>query len=149
EVRFSDGAPVDRIIVENVSPQGWLLESVDIAFAGSAGRLVIDVVPGGEGFNVAQPLRVAAGAQHLAAIPTAEDGDEALALDFAAMPTGESVTLTLDLDDRLPGGTRVDGAEIAGASVTASFGHRDGGQETHEGLFGPEAAARAGAPCLG
>ncbi|MEO0819850.1 MAG: aggregation factor core [Pseudomonadota bacterium] len=150
-VHVAEGAPVDRFLIENVSPRGWAIAGVEIALPGSAGRLVFDTVPGGAGINVAQPFVSRAGADvRLAAAPEVADGDERLSLAFEAFPAGAAYAFTIDLDDRVSagGGTRVSGAEIAGASVLVRFARAEGGEESHAGTFDEVARARAASPCL-
>ncbi|MEO1276396.1 MAG: hypothetical protein AAFV96_13740 [Pseudomonadota bacterium] len=151
EARFTEGAPVDRFEIANLSPEGWWIDAVAIDLGPSAGRLVVDALPGGAGFNVAQPFRAEAGAAVLAAGQSVADGDEMIALNFATFPETVRFRFTLDLDDRISGsaGTRVSGSEMRDARLTVTFRHRDGTEEEHEGLFDGNAAARAGAPCLG
>ncbi|MEL6766437.1 MAG: aggregation factor core [Pseudomonadota bacterium] len=148
--RFTEAAPVDRFEIENLSPEGWSIEALVIDLGPSAGRLVVDALPGGAGFNVAQPFRAEAGAAVLKAGQSVSDGDEAIALSFAVFPDSVRFRFTLDLDDRISGsaGTRVAGSEMRDATLSVTFRHRDGTEERHEGLFDGQAAARAGAPCL-
>ncbi|MEO1724658.1 MAG: hypothetical protein AAFR84_19960 [Pseudomonadota bacterium] len=155
EARFYEGAPVDRFEIAHLSPDGWSIEAVAIDLGPSAGRLVVDAVPGGAGFNVAQPFRAEAGAARLAEGQAVEDGDEVIALRFLHFPEAAEFRFSLDLDDRISGlaGTRVAGAEMRDARLSVRFRHREGAIEEHEGLFGDGAGgavmARAGAPCLG
>lgn len=146
-----EGAPVDRFEIVNLSPEGWSVERVLIDLGPSAGRLVVDALPGGEGFNVAQPFRAETGAAVLAPGQGVGDGDEAIALTFTAFPKAARFRFSLDLDDRISGsaGTRVEGSEMRDAALTVTFRHDDGTIRQHGGRFDGGAVARAGAPCLG
>ncbi|MEO1469489.1 MAG: aggregation factor core [Pseudomonadota bacterium] len=148
-VTFREGAPVDVYTVENLSPGDWAIAAVDIGLIGSAGRLVFDTVPGGAGRNVAQPFRAFPGEAALADMPLVPDGAEAMALSFAAFPTGARFQFSIDMDDRLAGwGTTVQGPEIEGATVTVTFvaGER---RSTLSAAFDARAVAEPLTACLG
>lgn len=153
-VTYREGAPVDRIAVENLSQDDWSITSVEIALAGSAGSLVFDTLPGGQGLNSAQPFRSGPRSgqaeARLAAIPDLGDGDEQLTLEFEVFPPAARFWFSTDLDVMAigRGSTILDPSDIAGATVSVTFEHARGGEETHIAAFDTRATARPAAPCL-
>ena len=145
-----EGAPADRVTLRNLSTPPWAVERVVWDLEGSAGRLIFDTVTDGAGTNVAQPFRTAGGGAVLAVPPDIPDGATAAVLAFADFPPGARFDFTIDLDDRLRAraGPTVATTETAGARVTVTFRHADGGRETHAARFGADGRARAAAPCL-
>ncbi|MEM6489285.1 MAG: hypothetical protein AAF677_13635 [Pseudomonadota bacterium] len=150
-VTFREGAPVDRYLIENLSPGDWAIARLEIALAGSAGRLVFDTVGGGPGRNVAQPfvVRSGEGDAALAAMPDIPDGAEAMVLAFERFMPGQVFRFTIDMDDRLAGwGTTVDGPEIEGAAVTVRFVDAGGAAVEVFASFDGQAVARPTMPCV-
>ncbi len=152
-VSFAEGAPVDRIRIENHSRGPWVIDTLTVTLAGSAGQLVFDTVRGGAGVNVAQQFRVLSGGEMVLSRPAIGDGDESLTLMFEGFASGSRAVFGIDLDDRVTGygGTSVSGGEIAGATVTVRFADPATGAdqtETFEGRFESDGIAIAAAPCL-
>lgn len=148
-VAFTDGAPVDRVTVQNVSRGAWSLTRLEWRLDGSAGDLVFDPETGGAGIAVAQPFREDGGEARIETIPAIVDGARLLTLDFTTFPSGARYRFTLDLDDRVEGrpGTIVSGSEIAGARISARFADSDGVEIEIEGVFDADGVARARSPC--
>ena len=117
-VRFIEGAPKDRFEITSTSECLTGPVTVAINLEGSAGGLIFDITDQGAGVEVFQPFELTAGGALVATAPTVVDGDTALELGLSALPMGQTVAFTLDVDDT--GGAReitVSGAEIAGATV--------------------------------
>lgn len=147
ELRFEDDAPRDRLTLTNASTTGgWRAIALEVDLADSAGALIFDTVPGGAGFNVAQPLIGPA----LAAPPNLADGDRTVTLTLRPIPPGRSEVLTLDLDNTIGRqATIVDGAEIDGAAARATFRNPAGVKVDAVGRFDPSGVARlAPAACV-
>lgn len=152
DVAYSEGAPRDRMVLVNRSTEDWAVSRVEIDLGGSAGRLIFDTAAGGPGSSVHQPWRAEAGDARLADLPLVADGARGITLSFEQFATGGRFVFSLDLDDTADPsgfvGTTIAGAEIAGATVRATFVLPDGTAETHDGVFDDRAEARATAPCL-
>ncbi|MEM9146331.1 MAG: hypothetical protein AAGC57_09045 [Pseudomonadota bacterium] len=151
EISYADESPADVLVLRNTGDPEWRIQTAEILLQGSAGRLIFDTRPGGPGSQTAQPFRPGAGDAVLANPPDLADGAEALTLSFERFPAGARFVFTTDLDDRVSGayaGTRVAGAEIAGATLEVTFVNARGWIETHSGRFDDQAEARAAAPCV-
>ncbi|WP_342075221.1 aggregation factor core [Yoonia sp. SS1-5] len=138
ELRFIEGAPKDRfdLIATGPACNDAPLE-VTIDLSGAQGGLIFDVTAAGQGVEVYQPFELVAGADLLQSATSLRDGDQVLTLSLRALPAGQVLSFTTDLDDT--GGGReitVDGAEIAGASVIVT-----NGAATQTAEFGPDARA--------
>ena len=57
QVRFIEGAPVDRFVISNGSDQAYPLSEVAFDLTASAGRLIFDTQNGGAGVEVFQPFQ--------------------------------------------------------------------------------------------
>lgn len=123
-VRFIEGAPRDRFVIENTAQDGGAIDSVALDLRGSAGRLIFDTQSGGQGVEVFQPWRAEGGSAKLAAEPAVGDGDESLILLFTRFEPGQRYGFSIDVDDRLAasdlGQIRVSGGEMEGAVVTVN-----------------------------
>ena len=89
-----------------------------IDLAGSPSNLIFDISNEGAGVEVFQPFELVSGADFVMAASDVRDGDTAMTLSMDALPQGESVAFTIDLDDTV--GTReitVSGSEIEGARI--------------------------------
>ncbi|MBM7068337.1 hypothetical protein [Actibacterium sp. 188UL27-1] len=122
-VRFVEGAPKDRFVLENTGcPLGPAIVTLDLT--SSAGGLIFDITASGAGVEVFQPVEIQQGADALIGMTVVGDGDQILQLSLAGLAVGQSVTLTTDLDDTAPqsalGQIRVAGTEIAGSAVRVS-----------------------------
>jgi len=87
---------------------------------------------------VFQPFELTTGTVLVDQAPTVMDGDTALTLRLSALPKGQVVAFTLDVDDT--GGAReitVSGAEIAGARVKV-----DSAEGSRSAVFDATAQAR-------
>lgn len=116
--RFIEGAPKDRFEITSNSDclSGPL--TVTINLDGSAGVLIFDTTASGAGVEVFQPFELTSGGSLVEQAPSVMDGDKALSIGLSALPKGQTVAFTLDVDGT--GGAReitVNGGEIAGASV--------------------------------
>ncbi len=152
--RVAEGAPRDRVVIENRTPEDrtgrWTVVAAEIALEGSAGRLVLDTVRGGAGRGSPQRFRPVPGPVALVAEPDLPDGATRIPLAFEGFGPGARFAFTVDFDDTVsPGaGTTIEGAEIEGARFTARFRSEDGVEETWSGLFDGRGEARAAAPCV-
>lgn len=137
-VRFDEGAPKDRFTF-TASGASCLSGPVElmIDLSGSDAGLIFDVSEQGQGVEVYQPFELVAGTDLVTGASAVADGDTALTLQLAALPAGQSVAFTIDLDDTI--GAReitVSDQEIAGATVTARMG-----DSAATGVFGNDAQA--------
>lgn len=117
-VAFDEGAPKDRFTFQNIGncPISGAVLTLDLS--GSAAGLIFDVTGQGAGVEVFQPLDVVDGADALAGLPTARDGDTQVAIDIVALAPGDAIAFTIDVDDTAGGREiTVSDAEIQGASV--------------------------------
>ncbi len=152
--RMVEGAPRDRVMIENRTPgdwpEQWAIASVEIALETSSGRLVVDTVRGGPGRGSPQRFRAGPGPVALTAEPDLPDGATRIALGFAGFAPGARFSFTVDFDDTVSAGagTTIEGAEIAGAEFTARFRSADGVEEIWTGRFDGRGEARATAPCV-
>ena len=125
-VDFLESAPKDRFTIRNVDACETGPVRIDIDLAGSAGRLIFDTTASGAGVEVFQPFQLVAGAEKVASVTPVGDGDEAVSFQLSSLAPGEIVAFTVDVDDRLTdsnlGQIRVDGSEIAGATLRVAFG---------------------------
>lgn len=120
QVRYFEGAPKDRFVIENLSGCALGEFSLEIDLRPSAGGLIFDTELDGAGINVAQPFELVAGGGQLAGRSEVGDGEQTLMLRFAGLERGAPVIFTIDLDDTLPSGstqTMVQGDEMIGAVV--------------------------------
>lgn len=122
-IRFIEGAPKDRFVIENT---GCAMGPVEIALdlRNSRGGLIFDTTANGAGVEVFQPVEVTQGADQLIGMTATGDGDQVLRLSLSGLMVKAPITLTTDLDDTAPqsalGQIRVTGAEIAGGTVTVA-----------------------------
>jgi len=165
---FVESAPRDRFEFTNASRPGWTVAGLTLDLDGSAGRLVFDTAPGGQGVEVFQPFRTESGVVRVADVRAPDDGGETLALEFVAttrnasegdagadagvFDAGATYVFSIDVDDRLResdlGQIRVSGSEIAGGRLSARIVHESGVVERLDGPF--DATARVellGTPC--
>jgi len=122
-LRFNEGAPKDRFTLTNTGDCALPAGVVRIDLGSAPAGLIFDVTSSGAGVEVFQPFDVVAGRAQLTGLPKVVDGDTAIDLDLKGLDAGQSVAFTIDVDDT--GGGReitVDGAEIAGATLRATFG---------------------------
>lgn len=153
EVEFREGAPKDRFIITNTSQGDWQIEALAIDLVPSSGSLIFDTVPGGAGIDVAQPFQAGRGDVRLLTVTPAPDGARMLSLTFADFTRARSFDFTIDLDDQLvmsaTGQTRIEGSEIAGASITVTMADTAENRTEMRGEFDRDARAIAGsASCV-
>ena len=118
-VRFVEGAPKDRFILQNVGSCDLETATISIDLSTSAGQLIFDVTEAGAGVEVFQPLELAEGADALLERPTVTDGQDFVELKIDALGAGDIIAFTIDVDDTI--GQReitVSGSEIDGALVS-------------------------------
>lgn len=115
QVRFIEGAPVDRFVISNGSDQAYPLSEVAFDLSASAGRLIFDTQNGGAGVEVFQPF------QSSIADINVRDGATGLRIPMDGLAAGAEVSFTIDVDDQLTaselGQIRVSGSEMSGAQV--------------------------------
>ena len=151
-VTFDENVPTDSFRIANTSLCRATVTAITIDLAGSAGGLVFDTAPGGEGVNAYEPFGLRAGGEIVTEVTPVADGDRSLTLTFSALAPGSAVEVTIDVDDRLVSGplgqAQVAGAEISGATVTATLVWPAGAPQRASGTFGADAVARiAGRSC--
>lgn len=144
---FDEGAPRDRLTLENLSTADLAIASVEIDLTASAGSVIFDTRPGGTGVEVFQDFQVESGDATLAQDPVARDGSSLLGLQFDLFTAGETFTFSIDVDDQLAdsdlGQIQVTGAELAGASVE----YEAVGGETYRSVFNDADVARYESNC--
>ncbi|MEO0860532.1 MAG: aggregation factor core [Pseudomonadota bacterium] len=118
-VRFVEGAPKDRFVIEAGVACGVGPAEIVIDMADTAGKLIFDVTAAGAGVQVFQPLEVVAGADRLRAAPVVRDGDRVVTLALAELGAAETMAFTVDVDDTVGGREiTVEDSEILGATVS-------------------------------
>ncbi|MEO0359370.1 MAG: hypothetical protein AAF386_14000, partial [Pseudomonadota bacterium] len=139
-VRFIEGAPKDRFVIENKTGCDVPMGQVIVDLSSSAAGLIFDTAAAGQGVEVFQPLEIISGAALLSETPTVADGDTGLTLPFTGFPAGAQIAFTIDVDDTLPAGQSgqiiVRGGEFQGASVAVAVG-----TATHRATFAENARA--------
>ena len=120
QVRFIEGAPVDRFVVSNVSDRDYAVSEVVFDLTRSKGQLIFDTESGGAGVEVFQPF-VSEGTK--VDVP---DGATGLRVPMDGLAAGAEVSFTIDVDDQLTrselGQIRVSGSEMAETRVTFMVG---------------------------
>lgn len=148
-VRFTEAAPKDIFIVENVSTE-WTVTHFSLDLNASRGNMLFDTAVGGLGQNVAQPFERRPGTAVLSTEPDIEDGDAVLELRFNAFGPGDNFHFSIDVDDRLAAGemgqTMIGASEIKGALVRARLINSSGATVDTEGRFGDQNQAFVGLP---
>ena len=123
-VRFLEGAPKDRFIIENAGDCDMGPFDVTLDLSQSQAGLIFDVTGAGAGVEVFQPLEIVEGSIHLASVVAPKDGDNVLSLPLNGLPANARVAFTIDVDDTLKNGPSgqiiVRGSEFAGAAVKLS-----------------------------
>ena len=146
EVSFRDGAPKDRFVIQNSGACETAPMTLAIDMERSVGKVIFDVTSAGAGVEVFQPLEIVEGAQHLSAIPQVRDGQNQLAFDLKALPSGARIAFTIDVDDTI--GQReitVSGSELQGSALLVT----DAGFEAAPAVFDANARATLKTPdCL-
>lgn len=121
KVLFVESAPKDSFTIRNDAACDIRIAELTIDLAGSAGDLIFDTTPGGEGLSVYQPFELVAGGDKVSAVTEVTDGGRSVTFSFTGLETGEFAMFTIDVDDRLTDGpmgqTMIDGSEIEGAAV--------------------------------
>lgn len=141
-VAFQEGAPKDRFVLTNVGSCDLEIVDITLDLSSSASGIVFDVTGSGAGVEVFQPFEIVAGGEFVGGAPKVEDGDRAVTLQLNALPKGEAVAFTVDVDDT-DGGREitVTDSEIQGATAsvqTASW--------TASDAFGDNAEASVPVP---
>ena len=149
EVGFVESAPKDRFIIKNTGE--CILENVMVAIdlTQSTGRLIFDTTASGAGVDVFQPFEIKEGDIELVSLEGVKDGDTELSLIVKSLPSGKSVSFTIDVDDTMLkselGKTRVSGSEIENGLVKISIRK----EKPVIGVFGSDSKAIALLPpCL-
>lgn len=141
EVDFYESAPKDRFVIKNTGK--CLLQdlTLEIDLTKSAGQLIFDTTATGAGVEVFQPFEVTKGNITLTSKASVKDGDTKLALSIPSLPSGKSVSFTIDVDDTLAvselGKIRVTGSEIKNGMVRVNSTK----QEPASALFGSDSKA--------
>ena len=136
-VRFLEGAPKDRFVIENSGDCALQNVKLEIDLDASAAGLILDTTAAGAGVEVYQPLELVSGRTALAEVPRVQDGDSRMALNVRSLGSNASIEFTIDVDDtKGTKPTMISGGEIAGAQVRLS-----GMGDTIEGTFDSRAVA--------
>jgi len=115
---FDEGAPKDRFTFTNTGTCAITNAKLTLDLSSSKSGLIFDVTGDGAGVDVFQPLVIMSGADALEHIPTVKDGDNQLTLDVKKLDAGQSIALTIDVDDTMGDReTIISGAEISGAKI--------------------------------
>lgn len=139
-VRFIEGAPKDRFVVENTGTCDLRDFDLELRLDGSAAGLIFDTTASGAGVEVFQPLDIVEGRMFLGNFAGPNDGDARFLMPFVHLPPGGRLAFTIDVDDTLAasasGQIIVRGGEISGATVVLKD---DGTQRS--GAFSDRAVA--------
>ena len=134
DIRFIEGAPKDTFVIANTGSCALNTFTVEFDLSPSAGKLIFDTSPVGAGVEVFQPFAVRTGAIQLASGQKVDDGKDQLTIQVTRLKPQESVSFTIDVDDRLSnselGQIRVSNAEIAGALARVNLN-----ENSIEGVF--------------
>lgn len=145
QIRFDEGAPKDRFVIENTGDCALRDAKLTIDLAGSPYGLIFDVTGRGAGVEVFQPFELESGEASLKSQPLVRDGDNRLTLDFGNLPAGHTLSFTIDVDDTANNREiTVSDAEIAGATVRL-----DALEGVQEAAFGNSASALMARPSCG
>lgn len=126
DLRFQEGAPKDRFVIENnLCSLSNVTLTIDLSTAPAG--LIFDVTEQGAGVEVYQPVELEQGS---AVLTEVTDGSQKLQLMLEEFRLGDELTVSADLDDTMPnsslGQIRVADSEIAGVTVSvetsAGFG---------------------------
>ncbi len=118
-VRFVEGAPKDKFVIENTGDCAISDSRVLLDLSTSKGKLIFDVTSQGGGVNVFQPFELVEGGDALATLPSVVDGQSEIQLEISNLKPQGTIAFTIDVDDTI--GQReitVSGAEIQGATVS-------------------------------
>ncbi len=130
EIRFVESAPKDSFIIVNGGKCDLRDFVLDLDLAASRGQLVFDTTEAGAGVEVFQPFESLEGGLTLVSAKTVADGDKTLSVRGALLPSNQSVSFTIDVDDTLAdsslGQIRVTGAEIQNAVARLSANNNPG-----------------------
>jgi len=134
---FTEGAPKDAFsfVASNGCLSGPV--TIELDLTGSPAGLIFDVSDQGDGVEVFQPFELVSGHTLVVQASPVADGDTSLTLGLRALPEGQSVRFTIDLDDTI--GAReitVSRSEIVGATVAVEA---NGVRQV--AAFGPDAKA--------
>ena len=119
QVRFIEGAPKDKFLIQNTGRCAIADSSVLLDLSTTTGKLIFDVTSQGGGVEVFQPFELVEGGDALATLPNVVDGQSEIQLEIANLKPRGTIVFTIDVDDTI--GQReitVSGAEIQGATVT-------------------------------
>ena len=120
-VRFLEGAPKDRFVIENAGNCALQDVKLEIDLGASAAGLILDTTSTGAGVEVYQPLELVSGQTALADLPRVQDGDSRIALNVRSLGADASIEFTIDVDDtKGTKPTMIADGEIAGAQVRLS-----------------------------
>ena len=124
EVDFFESAPKDLFVINNVGDCALDNLTLTIDLTKSAGRLIFDTTSTGAGVEVFQPFEVREGTIKVTSPQGVKDGDNKLVVSIKTLPSGKSVSFTIDVDDTLPksalGNIRVAGSEMKNGLVKVS-----------------------------
>jgi hypothetical protein len=151
-VLFDEAAPKDSFTIRNEAACDIRIAELTIDLAGSAGDLIFDTTPGGEGLSVYQPFELVAGGDKVSAVTEVSDGSRSVTFSFNGLEPGEFAMFTIDVDDRLTDGpmgqTMVAGSEIEGAAVRMRLVTPGGPDRTLATAFAGTRATLNLGPCV-
>ena len=146
KILFTEGAPKDSFTITNSSTCDVRIADLTIDLVGSAGNLIFDTDPGGQGLSVYQPF------EQVSAVTEVTDGGRSVSFSFTGLEPGEYAMFTIDVDDRLADGpmgqTMVAGSEIAGAAVRMRLVTPGGPDRLEKTTFTGTGAEFDLGPCL-
>ncbi|MEM9434422.1 MAG: aggregation factor core [Pseudomonadota bacterium] len=148
-IKFTESAPKDRFTVTNTGTCALGPTELVIDLSQSSGGLYFDTTASGAGVEVFQPFEITEGAQNILSVQPVLDGDEKVSLTLKDLEPTQSVSFTIDVDDRLENSERgqiqVTGSEISGATVNL---RQDGAQLQLTSFDSSSSAQLSLATCL-
>lgn len=88
---FIESAPRDRFQFTNLSSDQWLIKTIAIDLAGSAGQLIFDTREGGDGVEVFQQYQTESGSATVAQVTQPEDAQIKCSWNFQNLKTSNRV----------------------------------------------------------
>ena len=152
KVLFVEGAPKDSFTITNSASCDVRIADLTIDLVGSAGDLIFDTDPGGQGLSVYQPFELVAGGEKVTAVTEVKDGGRSVTFSFTGLEPGEYAMFTIDVEDRLADGpmgqTMVAGSEMDGAAVRMRLVTPGGPDRMEAATFTGTGAEVDLGPCL-
>ena len=124
EVNFFESAPKDSFTINNVGNCALDDLTLTLDLSNTAGKLIFDTSSAGAGVEVFQPFEAREGMISVSSPKGVNDGDNKLTVVIKTLPSGKSVSFTIDVDDTLAisalGNIRVADSEMQNGMVEVS-----------------------------